>query len=55
MLRKEDLWAAIRTYCINKCCEGYTKTVLLCDGTDCPLWYYRMGRPPNPSEVEVNK
>lgn len=52
MLRKEDLWNAIRSYCL-KCCDGYDKTIKLCDGVDCPLWYYRMGRPPTPSEVDV--
>ncbi len=50
MLRKEDLWAAIRTKCLH-CCDNYAKTVSLCEDKECSLWYYRMGRPPTQQEI----
>ena len=50
MLRKEDLWSAIRTKCLH-CCDNYAKTVTLCEDRECSLWYYRMGRPPTRQEI----
>lgn len=46
----------IRKYCVEDCCLGSRREVLLCETEKCPLWGYRMGhRPilPPPCSIEA--
>ena len=43
---------AIRLKCLD-CMPESPTWVATCDQTDCPLWPYRMGRPPQEKDMKV--